>query len=113
MPQDHKIALLIDCDNVSYKSIEGVIDELFIMRIREWTDEFFRLGWRKCGQCPHNLRAGLVKPEAPRVGACRKWLHRPPAALQKCRFICSLSWNFAVSPNRTLSLLLQDARRSI
>jgi len=28
MPQDHKIALLIDCDNVSYKSIEGVIDEL-------------------------------------------------------------------------------------
>jgi len=35
MPQDHKIALLIDCDNVSYKSIEGVIDELFIMRIRE------------------------------------------------------------------------------
>ena len=28
MPQDHKIALLIDCDNVSHKSIEGVIDEL-------------------------------------------------------------------------------------
>ncbi len=28
MPQDHKIALLIDCDNVSFKSIEGVIDEL-------------------------------------------------------------------------------------
>lgn len=26
--QDHKIALLIDCDNVSHKSIEGVIDEL-------------------------------------------------------------------------------------
>ena len=28
MAQDNKIALLIDCDNVSYKSIEGVIDEL-------------------------------------------------------------------------------------
>jgi uncharacterized protein (TIGR00288 family) len=28
MPQDTKIALLIDCDNVSHKSIEGVIDEL-------------------------------------------------------------------------------------
>ncbi|WP_319575411.1 NYN domain-containing protein [uncultured Desulfobacter sp.] len=28
MHQDNKIALLIDCDNVSYKSIEGVIDEL-------------------------------------------------------------------------------------
>ena len=28
MPLDHKIALLIDCDNVSHKSIEGVIDEL-------------------------------------------------------------------------------------
>ena len=28
MPQDNKIALLIDCDNVSHKSIEGVIDEL-------------------------------------------------------------------------------------
>lgn len=28
MPQDHKIALLIDCDNVSHTSIEGVIDEL-------------------------------------------------------------------------------------
>jgi uncharacterized protein (TIGR00288 family) len=28
MPQDRKIALLIDCDNVSHKSIEGVIDEL-------------------------------------------------------------------------------------
>jgi len=28
MPQDHKIALLIDCDNVSHKSIEVVIDEL-------------------------------------------------------------------------------------
>ncbi len=28
MPQEHKIALLIDCDNVSHKSIEGVIDEL-------------------------------------------------------------------------------------
>jgi uncharacterized protein (TIGR00288 family) len=26
--QEHKIALLIDCDNVSHKSIEGVIDEL-------------------------------------------------------------------------------------
>ncbi len=28
MPQDNKIALLIDCDNVSHKFIEGVIDEL-------------------------------------------------------------------------------------
>ena len=28
MDQDNKIALLIDCDNVSHKSIEGVIDEL-------------------------------------------------------------------------------------
>jgi len=28
LPQDNKIALLIDCDNVSHKSIEGVIDEL-------------------------------------------------------------------------------------
>ena len=28
MPQDNKIALLIDCDNVSHRSIEGVIDEL-------------------------------------------------------------------------------------
>lgn len=28
MPQEKKIALLIDCDNVSHKSIEGVIDEL-------------------------------------------------------------------------------------
>lgn len=28
MPQDHKIALLIDCDNVSHRSIEGVVDEL-------------------------------------------------------------------------------------
>ena len=28
MAQEHKIALLIDCDNVSHKSIEGVIDEL-------------------------------------------------------------------------------------
>ncbi len=28
MPEDKKIALLIDCDNVSHKSIEGVIDEL-------------------------------------------------------------------------------------
>ena len=28
MPQDNKIALLIDCDNVSHKSIEGVVDEL-------------------------------------------------------------------------------------
>ncbi len=28
MHQDNKIALLIDCDNVSHKSIEGVIDEL-------------------------------------------------------------------------------------
>ena len=28
MTQDNKIALLIDCDNVSHKSIEGVIDEL-------------------------------------------------------------------------------------
>lgn len=28
MAQDNKIALLIDCDNVSHKSIEGVIDEL-------------------------------------------------------------------------------------
>lgn len=28
MPQENKIALLIDCDNVSHKSIEGVIDEL-------------------------------------------------------------------------------------
>lgn len=26
--EDRKIALLIDCDNVSHKSIEGVIDEL-------------------------------------------------------------------------------------
>jgi hypothetical protein len=26
MPQDHKIALLIDCNNVSYKSIVGIID---------------------------------------------------------------------------------------
>lgn len=28
MAQENKIALLIDCDNVSYRSIEGVIDEL-------------------------------------------------------------------------------------
>lgn len=28
MSEDNKIALLIDCDNVSHKSIEGVIDEL-------------------------------------------------------------------------------------
>lgn len=28
MPVDKKFALLIDCDNVSHKSIEGVIDEL-------------------------------------------------------------------------------------
>ena len=28
MPVEKKIALLIDCDNVSHKSIEGVIDEL-------------------------------------------------------------------------------------
>lgn len=28
MPQENRIALLIDCDNVSHKSIEGVIDEL-------------------------------------------------------------------------------------
>ncbi len=28
MPKENKIALLIDCDNVSHKSIEGVIDEL-------------------------------------------------------------------------------------
>lgn len=28
MPEDKKIALLIDCDNVSHKSIEGVISEL-------------------------------------------------------------------------------------
>lgn len=28
MPEDKRIALLIDCDNVSHKSIEGVIDEL-------------------------------------------------------------------------------------
>lgn len=28
VPQENKIALLIDCDNVSHKSIEGVIDEL-------------------------------------------------------------------------------------
>lgn len=28
MPQENKIALLIDCDNVSHQSIEGVIDEL-------------------------------------------------------------------------------------
>ncbi len=28
MAQENKIALLIDCDNVSHKSIEGVIDEL-------------------------------------------------------------------------------------
>jgi len=28
MDQENKIALLIDCDNVSHKSIEGVIDEL-------------------------------------------------------------------------------------
>lgn len=28
MSEDKKIALLIDCDNVSHKSIEGVIDEL-------------------------------------------------------------------------------------
>lgn len=28
MPKETKIALLIDCDNVSHKSIEGVIDEL-------------------------------------------------------------------------------------
>ena len=28
MPKDNKIALLIDCDNVSHRSIEGVIDEL-------------------------------------------------------------------------------------
>jgi len=28
MSQDNKIALLIDCDNVSHKSVEGVIDEL-------------------------------------------------------------------------------------
>ncbi len=28
MPQENKIALLIDCDNVSHRSIEGVIDEL-------------------------------------------------------------------------------------
>lgn len=28
MPEDKKFALLIDCDNVSHKSIEGVIDEL-------------------------------------------------------------------------------------
>jgi len=28
MAQDNKIALLIDCDNVSHRSIEGVIDEL-------------------------------------------------------------------------------------
>ncbi|PPK50038.1 NYN domain-containing protein [Marinobacter persicus] len=28
MPDNHKIALLIDCDNVSYHSIEGVLQEL-------------------------------------------------------------------------------------
>jgi len=28
MTQENKIALLIDCDNVSHKSIEGVVDEL-------------------------------------------------------------------------------------
>jgi uncharacterized protein (TIGR00288 family) len=28
LPQEKKIALLIDCDNVSHQSIEGVIDEL-------------------------------------------------------------------------------------
>ncbi len=28
MPKENKVALLIDCDNVSHKSIEGVIDEL-------------------------------------------------------------------------------------
>lgn len=28
MPETRKIALLIDCDNVSYNSIEGVLDEL-------------------------------------------------------------------------------------
>ena len=28
LPQENKIALLIDCDNVSHQSIEGVIDEL-------------------------------------------------------------------------------------
>lgn len=28
MSQEHKIALLIDCDNVSHKSIEGVLQEL-------------------------------------------------------------------------------------
>lgn len=28
MSQENKIALLIDCDNVSHKSVEGVIDEL-------------------------------------------------------------------------------------
>ncbi|MFV0438403.1 MAG: NYN domain-containing protein [Desulfopila sp.] len=28
MPEDRRIALLIDCDNVSHRSIEGVVDEL-------------------------------------------------------------------------------------
>ncbi|WP_419619474.1 NYN domain-containing protein [Thiolapillus sp.] len=28
MTEERKIALLIDCDNVSHRSIEGVIDEL-------------------------------------------------------------------------------------
>lgn len=28
MPKENKIALIIDCDNVSHKSIEGVIDAM-------------------------------------------------------------------------------------
>jgi uncharacterized protein (TIGR00288 family) len=62
MSQENKMALLIDCDNVSHKSIEGVIDELSKygkVNIRNaygnWKDESMK-GWEE------KLHPHAIKP---------------------------------------------------
>ena len=62
MEKDNKIALLIDCDNVSHKAIEGVIDELSKygkVNIRnaygDWKSEYLK-GWEE------KLHPHAIKP---------------------------------------------------
>jgi uncharacterized protein (TIGR00288 family) len=62
MAEDNKIALLIDCDNVSHRSVEGVIDELSTygkVNIRNaygnWKSENMR-GWEE------KLHPHAIKP---------------------------------------------------
>ncbi len=78
MPKESKVALLIDCDNVSHKSIEGVIDELSKygkVNIRHaygnWKNESMK-GWEEKLH-PHAIKPILKSYKSGKSGVkCRE-----------------------------------------